>query len=185
MSFSIKIKATPALSTKIIKGLFVVLFILGLGITPGLAADETSESGTFSFLARLTSSFFHIEELDGTTTGGRLSGTMSITQTSGSPFEIDDHYVDCIVFIKKRKDSKDIQGETPCLVQHPKTGDKMYTQSTRNVGDLKTGGPGKTYITGGTGRYEGIVGECDYKVNYLNPSLSVTRADCTWEKRVQ
>jgi hypothetical protein len=56
--------------------------------------------------------------------------------------------------------------------------------ATRNAGDVSAGGGGKgtQQILGGTGKYDGMTGSCDYMVNYLPENFGVTQANCRWQK---
>ena len=44
--------------------------------------------------------------------------------------------------------------------------DLMFGEGSRKAGDIKSGGKGKSTIIGGTGKYNGITGECEYEIKY-------------------
>ena len=44
------------------------------------------------------------------------------------------------------------------------------------------GGGGRQEIAGGTGKYAGITGSCEYFVDYLPDNKLVTRSTCQWQR---
>ena len=64
------------------------------------------------------------------------------------------------------------------------SGDKWYSVARRSAGDQAVGGggAGRQEIAGGTGKYEGITGACEYKVEYLADNRIAGRGACQWER---
>ena len=54
---------------------------------------------------------------------------------------------------------------------------KLFMRFERKVGDLSSGGggDGKAFITGGTGAYDKISGECTYSVKYYEKGAQTVR----------
>ena len=50
------------------------------------------------------------------------------------------------------------------------------------VGVFGGGGAGRQEIPGGTGKYEGIIGSCEYYVDYLPDNKLVTYSTCQWKR---
>ena len=63
-------------------------------------------------------------------------------------------------------------------------GASLYMLAVRRAGDVEAGGGGEgSYeLLGGTGRFDGVGGTCDYETDYLAGDRFVTIARCAWEK---
>lgn len=156
---------------------WVIAVVIGgiLGAMP-VAAQE---SGTLSFLRTYTKDYTTIEFAGASVTGGSLKGVVTILESSGGPFVAGtSDQVTCVVLSRRSPDTFDL--ETPCTATSA-SGDRWYTLSKRDSGDIEEGGPGTLEIVGGTGAYEGVSGACIYAVNYLGDDWVITRVDCTWQ----
>ena len=60
--------------------------------------------------------------------------------------------------------------------------DKIFSENIRKAGDVKKGGAGTSKTVGGTGKYAGITGECEYTVNYLPKNKASTIFECSYTK---
>tara|TARA_Y100001954_G_C15483942_1_gene441818 strand:+ start:157 stop:633 length:477 start_codon:yes stop_codon:yes gene_type:complete len=60
--------------------------------------------------------------------------------------------------------------------------DKIFSENIRKAGDVKSGGKGKSILVGGTGKYAGITGECEYTVKYLPKNKINGIFDCSYKK---
>ena len=60
--------------------------------------------------------------------------------------------------------------------------DKIFSENVRKAGDIKSGGKGKSILVGGTGKYAGITGECEYTVKYLPKNKINGIFDCSYTK---
>ena len=60
--------------------------------------------------------------------------------------------------------------------------DKIFSENVRKAGDVKKGGAGTSKIVGGTGKYLGMTGSCEYTVNYLPKNKTTTIQNCSFKK---
>ena len=62
-----------------------------------------------------------------------------------------------------------------------KDSDILYAIAERKQGDVSTGsgGKGRTKFAGGTGKYSGATGGCEYQTKYLRDNWSVVESDCS------
>lgn len=141
-----------------------------------------NESGTFFMLRSYQHSYITVEHADESYTGGMLHGTQTILDSSGGPFADGMHSTtDCLVF--SRSSDAGIALEAPCM-NTDLDGDVLYSTALREQGTVGIGGggPGRWELRGGTGKYQGITGICEYQTQYLEGDLVVTTGECTWTK---
>ena len=64
------------------------------------------------------------------------------------------------------------------------SGDKWFWVARRKAGDQEAGGGGAgcQEIAGGTGRYEGTTGTCEYTVDYLADNRLIPQVSCEWQR---
>lgn len=140
------------------------------------------ESGTFFMLRSYQHSYITVDHGDESYTGGTLHGTQTVLDSSGGPFADGMHSVTvCLVF--SHSSDAGIALEAPCM-NTDLDGDVLYSTALREQGTVATGGggPGRWELRGGTGKYQGITGVCDYQTQYLEGSMVVTAGECTWSK---
>ena len=145
-------------------------------------AAYAEESGTYRALRSFHHDYITIDHGERTFTGGVLTGTRTITESSGGPFVAGaNSYTECLVFSSSSDDGITLQA--PC-VDTDTAGDVMHTRAVRNEGTVGTGGGGQGVweLLGGTGKYAGITGTCSYRTEYLEGGVAVVHADCTWSK---
>ena len=144
-------------------------------------AAFAEESGTYRALRSFHHDYITIDHGERTFTGGVLTGTRTITESSGGPFVVGaNSYTECLVFSSSADDGISLQA--PC-VDTDTAGDVMHTRAVRNEGTVGTGGgQGVWELLGGTGKYAGITGTCSYRTEYLEGGVAVVHADCTWSK---
>lgn len=143
------------------------------------AADE---SGTFFMLRSYQHSYITIEHGDESYTGGTLHGTQTVLDSSGGPFADGMHSTsECLVFA--HSSDAGIALEAPCM-NTDTDGDILYSTAVRGHGTVGTGGggAGRWDLHGGTGKYQGITGNCDYQTQYLEGDMVVTTGECTWSR---
>jgi hypothetical protein len=149
----------------------------------GVPSAVADESGAFFMLRSYQHSYITIEHGDETYTGGILKGTQTILDSSGGPFADGMHSTsECLVFSRSTGDG--IALEAPCA-NTDLGGDLLYTMAIRDQGTVGTGGDagvGRWELRGGTGKYAGITGSCDYQTQYLADNQVVTIGECTWSK---
>lgn len=146
------------------------------------AADE---SGTFYMVRSYQHSYITVEHSDESYTGGLLRGTQTVLDGSGGPFadgmNNTNSTLECLVFSRSSDAGLDL--EAPC-VSTDLDGDMLYTTAIRGQGTVGTGGggAGRWELRGGTGKYQGITGSCDYHTQYLEGDMVVTTGECTWSR---
>ncbi len=140
------------------------------------------ESGTYRSIRSFHHDYVTIDHGWQTFTGGMLTGTQTIIESSGGPFvEGASTHTECLVFSRSSDDG--ISLEAPC-VETDTAGDVMYTRGVREQGTMGAGGGGQGVweLLGGTGKYEGITGAGTYRTEYLDGGVVVVIAECTWSK---
>ena len=113
---------------------------------------------------------------------GTLDGTVTIIKSSGGPFEAGSSgTLSGLLYLKKSAAGIDL--ESPGAITDS-SGDTWYAVARRSAGDQAVGGggAGRQEIAGGTGKYEGITGTCEYIVDYLPDNKLVTRSTCQWQR---
>ena len=82
---------------------------------------------------------------------------------------------------KKSADGMDLEGPG---VTTDSSGDKWFWVARRKAGDQEAGGggAGRQEIAGGTGRYEGTTGTCEYTVDYLANNRLIAQVSCEWQR---
>ena len=145
-------------------------------------ADHHVKSGSFEYVLSAVTEFTAVEQLDYVVRAGTLDGTVTIIKSSGGPFEAGSSgTVSGVGYIKKSAAGIDL--ESPGTFTDS-SGDKWYSVARRSAGDQAVGGggAGRQEIAGGTGKYEGITGACEYIVDYLPDNKIVTQSTCQWER---
>ena len=132
------------------------------------------ESGSFTAIAVLTSSYTTLQQSGETVFAGPSEGASVVTESSGAPFTVGGRSeMRCVAY--GRISATGASLEAPCTAT-ASTSDELYLLSKR------TGETGRTELLGGTGKYEGIAGTCDYEVARVSPKVNVTTAKCTWKR---
>ena len=132
------------------------------------------ESGSFTAISVMTSSFATVQQSGETIFAGPLQGASVITESSGDPFAAGGHMeMNCVGY--GRITASGVSLEAPCTANASTMGE-LYLHSKR------TGKTGRSELLGGTGIYEGIVGACEYEAARVSPKVNVTTAKCTWKR---
>ena len=145
-------------------------------------AASAQESGSFQESRSYRHGYISIEHGGVTYTGGAATGTKTIIQSSGGPFVVGASSVtQCLAFSTVTGDG--LRLEAPC-VDTDTSGDALYAYAFREQGSLAAGGGGDGWweLRGGTGKYEGITGNCTYRTEYLDGSLLVSLTACDWSR---
>ena len=143
-----------------------------------------SEEGSYEYSYVGSHSFAKVNTLDGTITGGKLEGISIIMKSIGNLYQIGQNSENtCIILSKKVTKSKNSDLEAFCESTDLETGDKTFAYNIRKEGTADSGsqGRGKQTIVGGTGKYEGISGECNYTVKYLPNNKLTTVGKCDYK----
>ena len=145
-------------------------------------ADHHAKSGTFEFVQALNTDYTVVEQSGQTLTAGSLKGSVTITKSSGGPFEEGSSQTQvAVIYIKKSAAGIDLIADG---IQTDSDGDKRFVNGRRSAGDIAVGGGGRgtQEIIGGTGKYEGITGNCEYTVAYLPENRIVSAGTCDWQR---
>ena len=160
-----------------------LVFVLGnLCAVQMAVADHHAKSGSFEYVLSAITNFTAVEQLDHVVRAGKLDGTVTIIKSSGGPFEVgSSSTILGLLYLKKSAAGIDL--ESPGTFTDS-SGDKWYSVARRSAGDQAVGGggAGRQEIAGGTGKYEGITGACEYIVDYLPDNKIVTQSTCQWER---
>jgi len=163
-------------------GAAVVVAVGTLCATQIAFADHHVKSGSFEFLTSFVTDYTEVEQSEQTVTAGSLHGTRTITKSGGGPWaEGSSQTVVAVIYITKSSVGIDL---IAAGVQTDSSGDKVFITGRRTAGDIAVGGGGKGIqtISGGTGKYEGITGTCEYTVDYLPENRIVTIGTCDWQR---
>ena len=145
-------------------------------------ADHHAKSGTFHFLQALNTDYTTVKHAEQTITAGSIKGSMTIIKSSGGPFkEGSSQSQVSLIYIKKSPEGIDLIADG---IQIDSDGDQRFIHGERKAGDITVGGGGKGSQTliGGTGKYAGITGNCEYTVEYLPDNRIVTQGSCNWQR---
>ncbi len=117
----------------------------------------------------------------GTASAGTAAGAGTIVRSTGGLLAEGLNFKsDAVVFAKRS--AAGLAVEALGTVTDP-AGERFYFLSRWNSGDIDAReGRGRQEITGGTGRFAGIRGECDFRIDYLSPTLAVIHQSCRWEQ---
>ena len=163
-------------------GVVLVSAISALCATQMAFADHHVKSGTYELILSAVTDFATVEQLDHVVRVGTLDGTVTIIKSSGGPFEAGSSGTILGAIYAKKSDAG-IDLESPGTFTDS-SGDKWYAVARRSAGDQSVGGggAGRQEIAGGTGKYKGITGTCEYIVDYLPDSKIITRSTCQWQR---
>ena len=153
-----------------------------LCVTHTTVADHHVKSGSFEYVLSAITDFTAVEQLDHVVRAGKLDGTVTIIKSSGGPFEAGSSgTLSALLYLKKSAAGIDL--ESPGAITDS-AGDTWYAVARRSAGDQAVGGggAGRQEIAGGTGKYEGITGACEYIVDYLPDNKIVSQGTCQWER---
>lgn len=143
---------------------------------------SASEIGKFSALMSNTYDFASIEIAGTHVIAGSLQGTITITESTGDPFNVGEHSASaCVAYVKQSETGMEL--EAPCVLTDA-AGDSLHLMLRRSEGSVGTGGGGEGHsqIVGGTGAYSGITGTCSYEANYIGEHQVVGLAVCDWQR---
>ena len=158
----------------------ILLFGVFLGLATGVFADD---SGSFDMMTIWKQDYHSMNWPEQHFTIGTLEGTSTIMESSGDPFPVGVHHLStCLVYAKRAEGRYKLEAHCTLLDE---SNDAFHIRAIRDTGDTESGGggPGRWEFMGGTGKYSGIVGGCDYVVKYLDDERTINRAsDCKWHK---
>lgn len=161
----------------------LAMFAVGaMFTTQPVLADHEANSGSFKAILSAATDFAAVEIMGTVVRVGTLNGTVTITESSGGPFELNSSST-LLSAVYAKKSAMGIDLEASGVITDS-AGDQWYNIARRSAGDQSVGGggAGRQEIPGGTGKYEGITGSCEYYVDYLPGNKLVTSSTCQWER---
>jgi hypothetical protein len=122
--------------------------------------------------------FQSIDWNGGKATVGSLRGVLETYGSTDPKAPNGQSVQNCVLKSVRVNDGTDIQAN--CTVTD-KDGDLIFAVSERKQGDINagSGGKGKTRYIGGTGKYKGISGGCEYQTKYLPENWLSVESECT------
>ena len=160
-----------------------LVFVAGIFCAAQIAsADHHVKSGTYEFVGSYVTDYTAVEQSEQIVIGGPGRGTVTIVRSSGGPWaEGASASAVFVVHIKKSDAGIDLEASGAST---DSSGDKWFSVSKRIAGDTAVGGggAGRQQITGGTGKYEGVSGTCEYTVDFLVDNRIVGRGTCQWQR---
>lgn len=140
-----------------------------------------AESGTTDIIVVSVSTVASVQMGDTTVTARGGNGTVTFIRSSGGPFvEGLSGSTQYASFSKKTPTGFELEADGVATFS---AGDTLLLVFKRKSGDLAPGtsGEGVLNLSGGTGRFAGVSGQCKYKVENLTGNWNVTIAKCTWQ----
>ena len=149
-----------------------------------LTGNINAEEGSYDIVYVGEHNLNSVNTPEGTVTGGKLEGIFKVTNSTGKLYvKGDNGKSTCIILSKKNKNKKSSDLEAFCETTDLKTGDKTFSYNVRKEGTVESGskGKGKQTIIGGTGKFKGITGVCNYTVEYLPENRLTTMGICNYK----
>jgi hypothetical protein len=89
--------------------------------------------------------------------------------------------VQCARFSRKTPTSFELEADCVATFTPDETLQLLFKRRTGDV-VAGTSGDGTLQLSGGTGRFAGVSGQCKYKVENLPGNWNVTNSKCQWTK---
>ena len=153
-----------------------------ISIFSGNGVAQADTQGEFRMTLSQSHDYISFEHAEGVVTGGHLTGTFYLFDSNDELFpEGAIGLASCVVLA--RQSESGLQLEAPCTMTFGSE-DQMFILAHRELGEVGEGGAGagSVEILGGTGKFEGVGGECSYQADYLQGELVVNTSNCSWEK---
>jgi len=151
-------------------------FIFATVILTGLNQSALAEMKyKTTFVAK--TDFQTVDWNGGKATVGTLKGVLE-TYGGNDPKILNGQSIqNCVIKSVRVNDTTEIQANCTAT---DKDGDAVFSVSERKQGDINagTGGKGKTRYVGGTGKYKGISGGCEYQTKYLPEGWLSVESEC-------
>jgi hypothetical protein len=154
---------------------FVSLVAAGLYFL--MSAPSHAESGTVDIVLAVKSNVYAVEMGDTTVTAMGGNGTVTFIHSSGRPFvEGAVATVQFAGFSKKTPSGLDLEADAVATFSSE---DTLLLLFERRSGDPGASDEGTLHLTGGSGRFAGVDGQCKYKADDPPGHWTVV-ARCQW-----
>ena len=141
-----------------------------------------AESGKYSISAVCDYNKSEIDTNNKTIISIYFDCISTVIKSDNNLFKVGENsFVEVIANIQKSSKGMDLQSFNTS-VSSKNSDDKIFSENVRKAGDVKKGGTGTSKIVGGTGKYAGINGNCDYSVSYLPKNKISTMQSCSFKK---
>ena len=166
-----------------IKGVAVMKrFIKFLALTSVLLASPTyAAEGTYENMAMGDAVFNTIEIAGGSLMMGKATGTAVITTGTGLFKPNMTSEWTCLISALEEGGAKVIQAN--CEAYFAEIDSSLFSEIKRKTGDIgseDSKGEGSMTMTGGTGQFSGMSGSCEYAIQYISVTKSVTKQICSY-----
>ena len=166
----------------IIKRVFMRRFIKFMSLVSVLFVSPTyAAEGTYEAMSMGEAAFNTIETADGSLMMGKATGTGVITTGTGLFKPNMTSEWTCLTSAVEEGGAKVIQAN--CELYYADIDSTVFIENKRKTGDIgseNSKGAGLVKITGGTGQFSGISGSCDYSIQYIKVTKSVTKMSCSY-----
>lgn len=148
------------------------LTVLALSSTIAVSVHAADKYKTTAYLK----TDFQTQDWNGgKVTVGTLKGVIETHGSGSASIPNGESIQNCMIRVVRAGESTDVVAN--CTFTD-KDGDVRYGLSERKQGDLSAGGKGKTRFLGGTGKYKGVTGSCEYTSKYLPENWLVVESEC-------
>jgi len=155
---------------------FLILFLL-FGLN-----NVYAESGKYSISAVCDINKTEIDTNNKTIMSIYFDCISTVIKSDNNLFKVGENsFVEVIANIQKSSKGMDLQSFNTST-SSTNSDDKIFSENIRKAGDVKKGGAGTSKIVGGTGKYVGISGGCEYTVNYFPKNKTTTIQNCSFKK---
>ena len=160
----------------------ILICFIALGLSFIVSGPAHAESGTSDILLAGISTLTSIPMGDTIITTSSTNGIVTFIRSSGGPFvEGASGNVQCARFSRKTPSSFELEADCVATFAPDETVQLLFKRKT---GDVVAGtlGEGTLQLSGGTGHFAGVSGQCKYKVENLPGNWNVTTSKCQWTK---
>lgn len=148
----------------------LMALIFALALSGSASADNAYKS-----IGMCKTDFQSMDWNGGKVTVGNLKCAVEVSGSSGV-VPNGSQLQNCLLRVLKTNEGTDVA--TQCNVTD-KDGDILYSYSERKQGDIVAGGKGKSKHMGGTGKYQGVRGGCEFAATYLPENWLKVESNCT------
>lgn len=147
----------------------IMALLFALGLSGSALADSS-----YKTIGMCKTDFQNMDWNGGKVTVGNLKCAVEVSGSSGV-VPNGPQLQNCLLRVLKSGAGTEIN--THCNITD-KDGDILYSYSERKQGDIVAGGKGKSTHMGGTGKYQGVKGGCEFAATYLPENWLKVESNC-------
>jgi hypothetical protein len=161
------------------KSIFCIVVVSPLSLSLMLPSFAQADSGSVELIVSAQSTNYAVQMGDATVTARGGTGTVTFRQGDG-PFADTSGTAQYASFSKKTPTGFELEADGLATFG---SGETLQLLFKRRMGDLAAGtsGEGTLQLTGDSGRFAGVSGQCKYRVDNLPGNWNVTVAKCNWK----